>query len=642
VPVLIKQSRDGTTREWDVTPGELLGAWTGIASLATDGRGTLYALKEEGYVTPFDTETGKARAETGSPEARTTWDPVPDAVQREKTAYRHSRGDAAPPRGLAAADLAAHGDTIVVSFQQRDTVRWLGEADGSIEAEVQVPAPLGVAVGPDEQVYVISRKRVLRVGRSGEREVVVKESLASPRRLDVDPASGDLLVAEGRGDWRVKRFGNNGRLMRTYGRKGGRKSGPYEPQHFLAITDITADGEGGFFVVENDGPRRVAHLDREGNVLSEWFGGLEWTPWLEPDPRHVNSVWYPAPGRLVRAHVDYEHGDWRIEEVHDVDEMAGGLAFPADKNRRGLRIFYHEGQRYVGVVRNKAIEVFRHREGRLKPVSVTAMSHKKGVEGLFARALELADHAKDAERFQWIDRSGDGWPQPDEFAFSEETIRTRRTHFTSAGSLINFGVTDERLRPVLGNAHATEPGDEVIPRVERYAVSWKDGIPRYHVADRTHVARTTREGRLPMRTHHNDGGAFRSADGSSFAYYLGRHDSHPFYWPARGTSIFRLVKWGPDGELRWKVGRAASYGRPKTRSTRLRVGADRAGLPSSPDVRPTGHVQYPTGIAGETEKAIVLGDRIGTLNKVWTKDGLYAGQLLDRRSEDGLPDFVYS
>jgi hypothetical protein len=644
-PILVAQSRDGTQRFWDAGKPDIPGGWVGIESIAVDGKGVLYVLQANGYLTPFDATTGEplAARKAGN---RAGWDPLPalpEGQRRTHQLYRHTMPDTGSVNGLAGADIAAGGETLVISFDAHDSVRWLSRQDGSAEQEVEVPSPLGIAVGPEEQVYVISEGRVLQVQPSGKKKVVLEHNLTAPRRLDVDPDTGDFLVAEGRGDWRIKRFGAAGRLRQTYGRKGGRENGPYRPEDFFGLTDITADGDGGFLTVENYGPRRVAHFDRDGKLLNEWFGGLEWAPRVEPDPEDPSSVWYFTPGWLIRAQIDYEKGEWRVAETHHVNAMAGGLGHTYKPGQGPIRVCYHKGRRYL-VTTGSHPQVFLHQDATLKPVVVMGRYKHRGAGKLLGRLrntaytennytwermVELAGRGAEESAFQWIDENHNGQPEPEEFGFDAVPVAGA---VAPDMSLISF--------------RANYPNSEEKPFVgiTRCAPVWQDGVPRYDWNAAEVVVRAPRhECMWGSALSGAPRGAWQDFEGNYYVYYCGAlRDAHPTYWPAKNFGKVRFARWDRHGNLLWQTGRAAAYGKPNVLETVLRVGAEKAGLPSSPSARPTGQFQQPSGVAGETENAIVMGDRLGTHHKVWTKDGLYAGQLFDRRVDDGLPDRIYA
>lgn len=86
------------------------------------------------------------------------------------------------------------------------------------------------------------------------------------------------------------------------------------------------------------------------------------------------------------------------------------------------------------------------------------------------------------------------------------------------------------------------------------------------------------------------------------------------------------MQWDAEGRLRWKVGRHAIHG----------------GLGNAPGSTPPGRLHVPVHVIGETREAVILADRVEAPAMAWTTDGLYAGSFFDRRTEDGLPERVYS
>ncbi len=272
-PVLLKQSLNGTERLWTQGRGGVThGRFQGGSALASDNEGMLYMLQQNGRLQPINAGSGKVQVNKYSRDG--AWDPLPESVKNSidhrkevRQRYHHDEGE------IAGADIAAHGSTLVISFREQDSVRWLSTEDGSLKADLEVPSPLGVAVSPQEAVYVISERRVLQVDTSGNEKPVITDNLTAPRRMSIAPRSGEFYIAEGPPSHRIKRFSEDGTLQQTYGRNGGRREGPYEPTDFLGVTDITATGgpQHGFIIAEPYvGPRRVAHFGRDGVLINEW------------------------------------------------------------------------------------------------------------------------------------------------------------------------------------------------------------------------------------------------------------------------------------------------------------------------------------------------------------------------------------
>ena len=141
---------------------------------------------------------------------------------------------------------------------------------------------------------------MVRLTQADHALVTVAASLAEPGRLDFDHGSNELLVTEGDaftggggsneggGKQQIVRVSTtSGTVLHTYGADGGRHFGLYDDaarRSFSGVTDVCADGHGGFFEAETySPPRRVAHIAADGSVLQEWYGGLHWAPHGEPE-----------------------------------------------------------------------------------------------------------------------------------------------------------------------------------------------------------------------------------------------------------------------------------------------------------------------------------------------------------------------
>ena len=628
--MLLKQSVDGTERMWardDPDP------WKGGLSLASDGE-TVYVLQQNAYITLFDAETGE---HTGRWYVMPEEEIDPEKTRRDRRGQKYT--DHSP---LASLDLAVRGTTRVVSYFHKNRIRWLND-EGGTGAKITVPSPRAVAVAPNSTVYVVSGTKVLTVSRDGETENVIT-GLTNPRRLAYDPHRDHLLVAEGPDDWRVKRFSLSGKLVDTYGRRGGRQEGPYVAGDFKHYTDITADGRGGFFVAEPERPpRRVAHFDGEGELIREWYGGLNFFSWRSIDPRDPTQVWYkPSSGpSLVLAEVDYEAGTWSVKETYNPGNKAGGLA-RGGGNRGKYHVRYHDGERYL-VGESFPPMVFHHHDGRIDPVVMGNRGRKFPQAGTVARLKlgtddeekvkawiddNLGKKRRQKNTYLWIDRNGDRAPQGEEITLHK---LGNVYHGPGAGPFIgkDFSV-------IAGGGDYNPEGGEgatkfytSIMRLKPHG--WVEGVPQYRLpktAPELDVApmyvRPPTDayiGRASVRH------SFQDDEGGLYAFY---------HWGARGLSGFpnfqagryaRLTKWTPDGRRLWSVGRKADG------STSSAIHWQ----PTEP-----GHIHYPTEVAGEVRGTIVVCDRVVNPGMAWTTDGLFAGSFFPGRVDDGLPGWVYA
>ncbi|MFW6223865.1 MAG: FlgD immunoglobulin-like domain containing protein, partial [Spirochaetota bacterium] len=359
-PVLIKQSFDGSTRHWEKTRMDVTdGRFQGGISLASNGQGTVYMLQQNGRLQVIDADSGYKKA---------SWDVLPSGVSRSderyELIYEHLDGQVAP------ADMSAQGNYLVLSFRDANKLVWLNPANGSVIKEYGMTAPLGVAVNAAGEVYVIRDNRIFRIVDSSAR-VVVDSNLDAPQRIDYDASNDTLLVVDGIEGGTVKRFSLDGELLARHGRDGGRLNGSYVAEDFHAVRDITADGQGGFFVSEpNSPPRRIAHVDGDGTILNEWFGGQNYYAWAEPDPKEKGEVWINSGNGLVLVDLDFETGDWDVVESYILDDLAGGLISAVGGHQGMWQVVYDGDQRYL--ISEFVPQVLYHEPGALHGVSVTS------------------------------------------------------------------------------------------------------------------------------------------------------------------------------------------------------------------------------------------------------------------------------
>jgi hypothetical protein len=580
VPILLKQSLDGKQRKWErdqFQPAQ------GAVAMAVAGDRLIF-LQHNGKAMIVDPASGKLLE---------TWDLKHQDVPRDETQLFDTGGHVYSEKTI---DIAARGDVIVVSHNLQNVIRWIDNR-GKTTTEVKVPTPRGVAIAPDGRVLVISEGQVLEVKPDGARRKVVT-GLSDPLRLTVDPKTNDLLVAEGSASEQIKRFSSDGKLIRAYGRQGGRKDGAYFGTDFRGVTSIAADGSGGFCVSEPFGaPRRVGHLDSEGKIVNEWFGPTGFFTVPAIDPQDPTRVWYnPQAGYAVLASIDYAAGSWKVLETHKLAGMADGLIAEEIGGYNAPPAVFQSSPPNVAL----------HQDGQLIPVVV-------GGQGGIAlqRAIQLAGPGAETENaagFLWHDRNQNGAVQGDEIAFFKDRMPTGPKVQASIGegfSLYGYGQSE------------SDTGSRVdIKRLT--PKQWLGFVPVYPTTWETVGSIPT-----PKRTGYEATG-FLENKGEIYATMNSARDKHGEYFPSGNIGKSRVVKLGPDGELSWIVGRHAIRNPMNT------------AYPSPP-----GDIHETTGLVGHIRGALVVCDRSVRPATAWTEDGLYAGDFLDHRAADGLSEVFY-
>jgi hypothetical protein len=401
----MKMTWDGKTRLWSAwQPAGFIGRY---AYAMMDG--WLYHLQQNCRVGAHETnKPNKLYQSIGDPTKYSTgigWDALwPGTRRGGMSAWVETDAQFMD----MAAFNSGNNPQLVLSYKNHNTIQWRHPQNGTVLKSVTLPAPIGVAIDNQGNVLAISENKIVKVGRDNSITTIIGENLESPYRIDVDRTSGDILVAEHGLSQRVKKFSANGTLLKTFGARGGRQYGLYNPMNFKDIVDICPDNKGGFLVAENTAPRRVAHFGSAGNLINEWYGGAYWVPSCSPDPEDPSTVWYTINGQeIMRLKIDIAKKTWRIHSVYNYLKAGDGKTItPAFA--KGMDVFgggyfdWHVRKRngVTYLVRRNVLEVLR--------VDESNWSVKPCVKVNFSNGT-----TKQASI--WTDANGDGLPQSGEY-----------------------------------------------------------------------------------------------------------------------------------------------------------------------------------------------------------------------------------
>jgi hypothetical protein len=598
---LLKLAPDGKSRLWSALHPR---AWDGALSLAADG-GELYMLghtmttdarveaakRRKQLVYVYDAATGKLARRTVSGSAvgeipigiDVQWDPASDA--------------------LDATDMDTRTRLLVVAYEKRNALRWYDAASGKRLDTTEVPAPQGVTLGTDGVAYVTTGNRIVKVSQKSHTPEALVTGLDKPGRIDADRSSGELLVYLA-GTQQIQRFSPEGKLVNTYGARGGRKQGLYGAKarrSFAGFADLCADGAGGFYVTESTAaPRRTAHFSREGAVLREWHGGQRWAPHAAPEGDDPNVLWVGSHyGWIMRVLVSYEKKSWTVHSCYRYTDLAGGLVGDSWNESGYFRVYKHGGKTYLVLERSPTILLVDEKTWTLRPVTVCgAVQHA---------TPSIKEWAGKNLFFQWNDANGDGMPQQAEVTFYPSGMP---------------GSDEPYIAPDFTCFTVSE--DKGVHRVYRFAVtSWNEaGAPVY--------------GTLPAGVVHAncpprfDPRHFADARWSVFLHQDARTgDLYAAFndwtrdWCDYADSF--MHRWSPKGDGMWTVGQRGVE-----------------------PVLPGEVHRHLRGIAGIAHGCVIGIDVNGgwymkhpAPTYVWDRDGLYVGGLLDAPDLRGVEKHWY-
>jgi hypothetical protein len=625
IPAYRKQSPDGRKRAWQKNWME---AWQGPIAMAS-ADGSLFVMQQNGKVVALNRETGahKTYSDDAGKLRPLAWDVLAPGDNRDGNG-----GVTTSPM-----DMDARGGQLVVSSEKFDLVRLYSAEVPEVPKKAsvamlqeattkrllrteKVPAPKGVALGAEGTILVISEGKVLSLGK--QREVfIAADQLENPYRVAFDSWGGDVLVAEAAPSHQIKRFDRAGKLVATYGRKGGRLDGPFVAADFLNLREVTATTEGGFLMCEgNETLRRTAQFDRAGKLLGQWFGGSPFFNQASATAAKPNEVWFDAGyAALGVARMDFERRTWEPIASYGYERYGDGL-FPAHEPFRHWRVREKNGITYV-VHESGAVLRLDAKQQRLVPAAIAGIvrdKKKAPKPWLDAVSQQKLDLAKLSGAYTWSDLNADGGFQPEEFRF--HAIELGRE---APGIGIAPCFMDENWNVIFGQTTRNGQGAPWVslpnlakPDAAAPAWDWSRSEPT--------------QAQWPAEIEALNGAECRGIccgpDGAVYQIVAANRaptaDRHNPAFPGFRSGSVRVIRWNADGSLAWSVGKHSH-------------------LEPFAGAKP-GEYHDPTRILGVVHDCVVVADRSAWPASVWTADGLYAGSFLDRRADDGLPANLYS
>jgi hypothetical protein len=577
---ILKQSLDGKARLWSTRAPA---AWVGPTAMARTADGLWVYSANDGKVYKYASATGLRDGP-----------PLDGKVD-----------------GEAPSDMAADDAHILLAYPKQGQVRWLSH-EGREVRRIPVAGATAVDVASDGTVYVVSGTKLLRVRPRAVAARPLIAGLTAPGRAAINPRNGDIYVVEGGASHRIKRFSRTGALRQTYGRAGGRTDGLYQPQRasFRGVADIAVDLDGGFWAAEADAaPRRVAHFDRAGTWIAEWYGGQTWAPWIVPEPDDPRFVWMSSTWTdMMRLELDFTTKTWSVHSCYRYAEMADGLV-RTHNNGDVWEARVHDGVLYLLEVGYPNVIKVDRTGWRLRPaaVAINGISLDPRHPNSPPWVREAAARTNPVSHsLLWTDVNGDGRALNNDGSFQDG-----ETALFAAGAPWPTGPINPDHG--FGYVFAGRSGREV----RRFAAgTWTaSGAPIYASFPAGEPVAST-----PARF----AGPF---DGRWSSYFT--TDAHGRLWGAFNTSVTDwgqsvdsfVARYDADGRLAWTAGRRGAA--PGTLNMLRRV-------------------------YGVIDDCLV----VGALSREWPtegvtpvyvvdEDGLPVGPLLNRPATDDVPSWRY-
>lgn len=345
------------------------------------------------------------------------------------------------PEELAAeglGGLAAYDGLLVFSQTSLNTLVMIDTRDQRVISTVPLPDPTGLAFDSQGRLLALSDTSLLRFtvdakeGKLGAPETLVS-NMEEPAALTLD-SKGDIYVSDRGNSHQVKVFSDNGKLLKTFGKAGAPKAGPYDPDHMNNPKGLAVDSNGRLWVTEEDyQPKRVSVWNADGTLWKAFYGAQQYGGGGTLDPRDAGRFNYNG----MEFQLDWEKHDATLERVFYRPDPDGFKTASQDGHPERLGNFpespvYFNGHRYLTNSFNGSptaggatATIFLDTGEVVVPVAAAGRANDWGLlkeDAFKSRWPEGIDPGGDQWKngaiFFWSDLSGDNLVQPEEVRIS--------------------------------------------------------------------------------------------------------------------------------------------------------------------------------------------------------------------------------
>ncbi len=207
--------------------------------------------------------------------------------------------------------LAAGQREVFAPVYSKNQIRVFSAHSGRLLRRLACAGPRGVCLDSQGNLFAVSYvpgkpgKIVEFLHAAGTAQVIVASHLAMPWAVAVNRA-GRIFVTDEGASQQVKVFSPKGRLLQSWGARGGRPwAGKYVAANYLRLAGIAADFHGGILTAQTALPKVFSlNSAATGKVIRQWFGGNGYWGQVTPGARHPRTVYYQfEPPGLARARV---------------------------------------------------------------------------------------------------------------------------------------------------------------------------------------------------------------------------------------------------------------------------------------------------------------------------------------------------
>ena len=482
--------------------------------------------------------------------------------------------------------LAHHRGKLYVPLLFENRVAVYDAATMKEVASLACPSPRRIALNRQGQIFAISGHEVLRLEGDGTRRTALIAGLDTPWGITI-ASDAKIYVTDCGDSQQLKVFSPAGKLLRTFGRKGGHRGGRVSFDLLDMPLAVSVNGAGHVFIADFGG-QRVVILNRDFTLRKIVHGRM---PQFALSVSELDrSLVYTTFARLGlwEYKIDYQAKTSTLVRRWNSTRPDAKMLLKGRAALGNGRLYFRKwGGRTFGIQAGCGL-VFEMVGDRILP------RVKLGRRRWPWQRKPSQGYDKE---WVWRDRNLDGVMQNDEYEFGD---------WPSAWSWMG-GYVDDQGHMVLHNqqTHSTVPWH--VPGVLRVPFEGldKNGLPIYRWASAKWVLKATardKEVGLDGKPYEFEPSTYmQDRAGNFYVSDCGGPDS---YW-LRQKKAFSIRKYTKGGRLLWKVGR-------KRRGRLQRPG----------DMK---FCNYESGIVDD--RYLFYVDYEGPIN-CWDTDGLWVGRIL--------------
>ena len=168
--------------------------------------------------------------------------------------------------------IACHSGVLYIPFLLENRIALYDTKTLKEVSSISCPAPRRIAVDKKGAIYVTSVDKVLRIDPDGAKATPVVEGLDCPWGIAIGPDE-NVYVTQSGNTHQLKVFSSQGKLLRTFGHKGGHRSGLVRPDLLEMPLGVAVAPTGEIFISDL-GDSRVLALNSDFSLRKVIHGRM--------------------------------------------------------------------------------------------------------------------------------------------------------------------------------------------------------------------------------------------------------------------------------------------------------------------------------------------------------------------------------